>query len=439
MRKIFKKWKLYRNGTAVLVFLLFSLLILNSCEQDNQEPDPVVSAAEGNMKKMGDITLQKDVIVLNDQSLTNISSFNDHQIVFNETSSQTDSIHVGSIIMGTLLKGDDIGNILAKVTSISKADQHIYLQTESAKLEEFIYSGTISGTYDPTDTAPIMVDGKLMNYVPVQGLVSKNISKEIVKLEKSTAGKKRREIALERYSFDKTFQLPIQQAGPFVGQSNFNLKGGFTPKVNYEIKFSFGRIKNFEVNFMMDEISLKALAHINGKASYTSNITDYFNIPITPIVLGPTGLVLSPVVSAGPYLDIQTSGKADLKLLDISGKANMRVAKNPSIDIILKKESDLKVLNMDGTVSAEVGIEAKGAVALLFITTSIANSGIKGRLSARADLNVDLYPGREGSIDVIAKIQADMFYKFGINPFQYQGNFPLFAKEYPVYNNNFTF
>ena len=56
------------------------------------------------------------------------------------------------------------------------------------------------------------------------------------------------------------------------------------------------------LTFIMDDISLQALANIQGKLGYTLSVTDYINIPIVPIVLGPTGLIISPTIAAGPYV-----------------------------------------------------------------------------------------------------------------------------------------
>lgn len=438
MSNSFKKWTSYKRTMNVFL-LLFSLLIFTSCEQDIKESDPGVNSISQGTKKMGDIILQKNVIILNDKTIAGISSITDDQMVLNEGSLQTDSIHVGSVIVGTRLHGNNIINILSMVTSISKVNHQTFLQTKSAELEEFIYSGTISGIYDPSSKSPVHVDGKMVNYIPVEGLVSKDLSNKIMGIERKEDKRMQKSIVMERYNFDKTIPLPIQQVGVLNAESNVNIKGGFTPKVDYKIKFSMGRLTAFEVKFIMDEISLEALAHINGAASYSSTLTDYFNIPITPIVLGPTGLILSPVVSAGPYIGIEANGKADLKMLDVSGNASISIARNPSVNVMLKKEDDLKITSLQGGISAEVGIEAKGAVALLFITRSIASSGLRGRVSASSDLNINVIPKRTGKIDVIAKIQAEMFYKYGISPFLYQGSFPLLNKEYPLYTKNFNF
>ena len=72
----------------------------------------------------------------------------------------------------------------------------------------------------------------------------------------------------------------------------------------------------------MDDIKLQSTATIVGSPGYTASTTDYLNIPIVPIVLGPTGLILSPTLSAGPFLGVQATGKVQAKLLDLEGNAN---------------------------------------------------------------------------------------------------------------------
>ncbi|WP_291873461.1 hypothetical protein [Chryseobacterium sp.] len=440
MKNNYRKSKIYEKGCLMIIFYLFSFLMLTSCEQNEPEGNGTLGAPETqNLKKMGDITLQKNVIILNEESISAISSTDNHKIIFSRSSPQTDSIHTGSIITGTQLEGDQVHTILAKVTSVSKVQNQIFVQTESAKLEEFIYSGTISGTYDPAENKPININGKMANYVPLQGFTTPNLVTGIENLERKSSDASQKLIEFNRFNFDKTIPLPTQQAGPVSVASNVHIKGGFTPKIDYKIDFSFGRLTNFEVNFIMDEIALQTFANIQGSLGYTVSVTDYLNIPIAPIVLGPTGLILSPTVSAGPYVGIAATGKAQIKLLDITGNANILVGRNPSMNVSLKKEDDLRITNLEGNVNAEAGVEAKGAVGLMFITVPLANSGLKGRVSAVPSVGVVLIPERKGVIDLKARIQANLFYGFGVNPFRYEGTFPLIQKEYPIYHRDFYF
>ncbi len=94
---------------------------------------------------------------------------------------------------------------------------------------------------------------------------------------------------------------------------------------------------------------------------------------------------------------------------------------------------------MGGDLSAEVGMEAKGAVGLMFITIPIANSGLRGRASALSSLGLTVIPERKGTFSVKGRIQADMFYGFGIAPLRYEGTIPLFKKEYLLYQKDFNF
>ena len=80
-----------------------------------------------------------------------------------------------------------------------------------------------------------------------------------------------------------------------------------------------------------------------------------------------------------------------------------------------------KITKVEGELSAEVGVEVKGAVGLQFLTASIANSGLRGRVAAVPSLKLELIPNKSMPFELKAKIQADMFYGFGISPLRYEG------------------
>ena len=86
----------------------------------------------------------------------------------------------------------------------------------------------------------------------------------------------------------------------------------------------------------MDDISLQALANIQGKLGYTLSVTDYINIPIVPIVLGPTGLIISPTIAAGPYVGASATGRVQLQLFSLTGKANFLVGVKPDLNVNLQ-------------------------------------------------------------------------------------------------------
>ncbi|MDR6459878.1 hypothetical protein J2786_003001 [Chryseobacterium vietnamense] len=428
-------FKINRNFYFTFLLSIFCLFLLTSCSQDDPADLPVEKPAESApMKTLGNLTLQKNVIILNDESVNAISTHNDGEITFSRMTPQTDSISVGTVIVGTKIEGDQVNTILSKVSSVSKLNNQFKVQTSSAKLEEFIYSGTLSGVYDPSGKAPINIDGKMVNYVPVEGMVSEQINKKILSIEAKNI-QNQKLITFNRFDFNRTFSFPLSSAGT----SSVNVKGGFTPKIDYNITFSWGHLSNFYVNLIMDDIKLKSSATIVGSLGYTASTTDYLNIPIVPIVLGPTGLILSPTLSAGPFLGVQATGKVQAQLLDLEGNANFLISKNPAINIDLHKKSEPAITVAEGNLSAEAGLEAKGAVGLMFLTIPIANSGLKGRASALSSLGLTFVPARKGVITVKGKIQADMFYGFGIAPLRYEGTIPLFTKERMLYQKEFSF
>lgn len=428
-------FKINRKFYFSLLLSFFCFFLLTSCSQDDPADAPVEKPAESvQMKTLGNLTLQKNVIILNDESVNAISTHNDGEITFSRTTPQTDSISVGTVIVGTKIEGDQVNTILSKVSSVSTLNNQFKVQTSSAKLEEFIYSGTLSGVYDPSGKAPVNIDGRMVNYVPVEGMISEQINQKILSIEAKNI-QNQKIIAFNRFDFNKTFSFPLSSAGT----SSVNVKGGFTPKIDYNITFSWGHLSNFYVNLIMDDIKLQSTASIVGSLGYTASTTDYLNIPIVPIVLGPTGLILSPTLTAGPFLGVQATGKVQGQLLDLEGNANFLVSKTPAININLQKKSDPAITVAEGNLSAEAGLEAKGAVGLMFISIPIANSGLRGRASALSSLGLTFIPERKGVISVKGKIQADMFYGFGIAPLRYEGTIPLFKKEYMLYQKDFSF
>ncbi|SEH35393.1 hypothetical protein [Chryseobacterium culicis] len=428
-------FKINRKFYSSFLFSIFCLFLLTSCSQDDPADTPAEKPTQSvQMKTLGNLTLQKNVIILNDESVNAISAYNEGQITFSRMTPQTDSISTGTVIVGTKVEGDQVSTILSKVSSVSKVNNQFTVQTSSAKLEEFIYSGTLSGVYDPSGKAPVTIDGKMVNYVPVEGMVSQEINNKILSIEARNL-QKQKVVAFNRFNFDKTFSFPLSSAGT----SSVNVKGGFTPKIDYHITFSWGHLSDFYVNFIMDDLQLQSTASIVGSLGYTASTTDYLNIPIVPIVLGPTGLILSPTISAGPFLGVQATGKVQGQLLDLEGSANFLVSKTPEINIHLQKKSDPAITGLQGNLSAETGLEAKGAVGLMFISVPLANSGVRGRASALSALDLTFIPEKKGIFSVKGKIQADMFYGFGIAPLRYEGTFPLFKKEYTLYQKDFSF
>lgn len=438
MKNNFNYFKAYRRFFNFVFLSIFAVLILSSCSQDNLSEDTITTPPESaNLKTLGDLTLQKNVVILDDESVSAISTLDSQSITFNRATDQTDEIKMGTVLVGTKIEGDNIKTILSKVTAVTKTNNQYFVQTSSAKLEEFIYSGTLSGVYDPSNKAPINVNGKMVNYIPVEGFISEELNNKIINIQAKNSSNQKL-TTFNRLNFDKTFPLT-----PNIGQvglaSNVNVKGGVTPKIDYNITFSWGHLTDFSVNFIMDDISLQSTANIQGAIGYTVSTTDFLAIPIAPIVLGPTGLILSPTVSAGPFLGIASTGKAKVNLLDIGGSANFLVSKNPDLNINLVKKSDVSIASLEGNLSAEIGLEAKGAVGLQFLTTSVANSGLRGRASALTTLGVELPPQKKGVLDVKAKIQADMFYGFGVFPLRIERNIPLFKKEFTLYHKDLIF
>ena len=112
---------------------------------------------------------------------------------------------------------------MAKVVSVSGTGSQPVFRTTSAKLEEVIYSGNISGVYDPSQQASLQVNGQQAGYVPIQGLIPQatnakisNLEAKAINIQKSANIDKSaisNTINFKYFSFDKTIPLPSQQVG----------------------------------------------------------------------------------------------------------------------------------------------------------------------------------------------------------------------------------
>ncbi|MDE5451190.1 hypothetical protein KRE38_19495, partial [Elizabethkingia meningoseptica] len=211
-----------RKLYSIVFFSLFLSFVLSSCSREEATGNNLTeNLANNSHKTIGDLVLQKGVIVLNDESVKAITE-NGQQINFNYKTTQTDSIKEGTIIIGTKIENEKIRNILAKVTSVTWNANQITFATTDAKLEEVIYSGNISGVYDTSKQAALEVNGIQANYVAVQGLVSSEAGSKISNLEAKALYNKNaaidksaisNTINFKYFSFDKTIPLPAQQVG----------------------------------------------------------------------------------------------------------------------------------------------------------------------------------------------------------------------------------
>ena len=83
-----------------------------------------------------------------------------------------------------------------------------------------------------------------------------------------------------------------------------------------------GHLSSYYVDFIMDDISLQALANIQGKLGYTLSVTDYINIPIVPIVLGSHRTYYKSHYCCGTLCRASATGRVQLQLFSLTGKAN---------------------------------------------------------------------------------------------------------------------
>ncbi|NAW49968.1 hypothetical protein GNY06_00670 [Elizabethkingia argentiflava] len=427
----------FRIYASVLFFPLFLLFIVVSCSRDNVTEEAITQTSAElqngpELNTFGDLVLQKNVIVLNDESLATISEKDSDKITFSHATDQTAHIKEGSVLVGTKLNGEIMTNILAKVVSVVRSNGKIILHTQKAKLEEVIFSGTISGVYDLA-TEPIQVDGKMVNYIPVEGLVSKDVFRRIRTITANKLMKKQAlqgVVNLPSVNIDNTFYIPIE-LGPIIKESKVNLKVEISPKIKYNLSFSFGQLRTFYIDFILDNLVLQSSVDVQGQFKENVHLSDYVKLD-SPIVIGSTGLTFLPNIAFGPYIEVEATDKVKADLFDIVATPTLHLGIPPSLKTNFTNKNVLNIEALGGRFSGDIGVEFKGGIGLEFLGAKTANTLFKGKVYVTSLLEAGLAPEKFIHVKLTGGAESDGSITFGVPPFNVKRDFSLFNKNISI-------
>ena len=281
-------------------------------------------------------------------------------------------------------------------------------------------------------------DGKLQkqSYVPVAGFPVYTEKGGIVKRAETRAS-----ICLPRIAYSGTIAIPSTSVGPVSIEPALTLDAGFTPKFDYNIVFQFGRVKSIAITLHAKDILLDAHLLAYAGLEYAINLSDLYSIPVAPIVLGPTGLVLSPTISAGPYLSFSAGADIDVKLFHGEGEVSY-VLTNPTqlptwnFQIDPYGWENIKVYPQ---VASEVGLQVNTGFSLTYLMTNVAsvNAAPKIGLGSTVSSNDNL---QHVNHEIYGVLRADARLLLGVPPFQIEQNYPIinyqpvfYSKEYALF------
>ncbi|MDU1906184.1 MAG: hypothetical protein E6772_15545 [Dysgonomonas sp.] len=428
-----------KNFTQIMRFILPLIalsLFLESCSQDDvfNETDNINTEIPKG-KKVGDLIINEASVILDATSTEQIKSISEDLVVFESEPAQADEIKAGAILVGAKYDGSNLQNIMGKVTDVSSINGEWHVSITPIAIEEFIYSGTISGRIDPVSYP----EGSLRN-----GMVNPNViiqdvagfpSYEVLNEEISRT---RATVMLPRLEYSGTHNLPIPELPVVEFKSGISLTAGFTPAFDYTIKFGITGIKEFNITLYAKDVLIDANVYAQGGLRYQFDPADYFSIPITPIALGPTGLIISPTVSAGPYVNLELNAGINAKLIHATGEISYVLTnptQKPKCDIILEPYSWDNNLQWNMRANAEVGLQFSAGLSLTFITTRIASVGAGAKLGIGT--TVEMNDLSKVSSDVYGRINADAHLMIGIWPFRFDKTFPIIEWKPTIYANDF--
>lgn len=418
------------NKRSLLFFLplvAFAMgLLLVSCSQDDgfHGDNPKSEMPKG--KKVGDLVINESSVLLNAASVEKIKSFDENLLIFESEPDQASEITKGAILVGIMTNENTIENIMGKVVSVNVINNEWHVQTTPVELEEFIYSGTISGTVypevlDASSTKSAAAYGTRNRPMMVQDVAG---FPSYTFLNKNQPFAKR-ELRLPRIEFDNTF--PVELPVPIVDvKPSISLKAGFTPVLEYEIKFGLKGIEEFNVIIYAKDLLLESYLNAYAGLKFDLSAADLYSIPIVPIVLGPTGLIISPTVSTGPYIHAKIGTSMDVKLFHIDGEVSYTLTnplKTPTFDLHADPYNWSNI-SWNGVASeAEVGMHLNTGLSLTFLASNIASVGASSKIGAGMDATLPEIS--RVNLKVYANVSSDARVVLGIPPLQISKGFPL--------------
>lgn len=421
--------KHYLRFILPLIALTF---FLSSCSQDddfdNFDNNQPVDIRKG--KQVGDLIINEASVLLSMNSIEKISKVEDALVVFESAPEQASEIKAGAILVG--VKNDNgIKNILGKVTRVDIVDGEWHVVLSPIAIEEFIYSGSISGTIYPMlyDGSTRSVNNSLI-VQDIEGFPSYALFNNSLKIGRDI-------VRLPRIEYDETFSiaLPVPIADL---KSSLSFKAGFTPVFEYNIQFGWTGIKEFKIKMYAQEILLDS--HLNAYAGlkFDLSVADMYSIPVVPIVLGPTGLILSPTVSAGPYIHVKAGSSMDVKLFHVEGDISYMLT-----DPLKLPEFNLQADSYDwsniqwGGVGAEAkgGLHLNAGFSLTFLTVNIASVGASSKIGVGT--TVDMHDISKVNLNIYGNVNADARIVLGTPPLQIEKAYPVINWNPTIYEKEF--
>jgi len=423
-----------KNFTHIMRFILPLIalsLFLESCSQDDvfNEPDNINTEIPRG-KKVGDLIINEASLILDAASIDQIKSICEDLIVFESEPTQADEIKAGTILVGAKYDGSNLQNIMGKVTDINTINGEWHISITPVAIEEFIYSGSISGTIYPT----LYSENSLRNGEAIPNIIIQDINGFPSYALSST----RATIRLPRIEHSGTYNIP--EILPIVDlQSNVSLTAGFTPVFDYTIKFGWTGIKEFNIKVYAQEILLDA--HLNAYAGlkFDLSLADMYSIPVIPIALGPTGLIISPTVSAGPYINVQAGTSMNVKLFHAEGEISYILTnptQKPSFDLVVDPYNWSNVNWGGAQAKAEGGLHLSAGFSLTFIATNLASVGASSKIGIGSTIGMnDL---SKVNLNIYGRINADARILLGTPPLQYEKSFPVITWNPTIFAKDFN-
>lgn len=427
LRKFFQSSRFIIKSAIVILALIY----LSSC---NKAPliYEKINASDVDDKNQ-QLTLHNNVIVLNEESLDFLTVDN-QKITFSNSVNQTKNIEIGSIVSGAKLDGSEIINVFAKIISLKHEGDKLIAETTVPKLEEFIKEGRIYGEIDLNNESAFNVSSQKAYFVPI-GSLTKNSSKYRLNARGANKG---HAIQLTPLSFERNFSILSEGSIPPFQNVTANISGGFTPKIAFEISFKEGHVSDFKVNLFLDDLALKATVGVTGKVKGVISPMDFIDIPVLPIVLGSTGLILSPTVSAGPYIEVSAGGRGNFDLAEVYGDANFSLGIRPELKLNLQQKAPT-IDTVTGNAELTPGVRIKSGFALFFTAIKISEVGISGKLSVKNSVDVTVGAKREVHLKSIANSDASIYGRIGTSLFNHNFERSIYVGDFTVYDKTTYF
>lgn len=355
----------------------------------------------------------------------------DDFVIFESKPAISGELKVGSILVGARYDGKKIENILGKVISIEDGENWM-VGLQPVKLEDFIYSGSISGNFSPViPDRSNLKSGAVESDIMLLNVDGFPVYEDFDKTKAS--------LSLPRIEYSDTINIPSTDISIVNIKPQLSFTAGFTPAFDYNIKFDKGRIIKFEVTMHVNDMLLDANLMAYAGLVYNLSLSDLYSIPVLPIALGPTGLIISPTISAGPYFSFKAGSDFKVKLFHGQGSVSY-VLTNPT-------EKPVWNINIDPygwdniqivpKVEAEGGFKVNTGLSLTFIATNIASVQASPNIGIGSILQLN-YNLHHLNLEVYGLLNADARVVLGVPPFNIEQSFPIVSWKPVLYAKEFT-